>query len=1640
MSSEEKSKIEEVANSGMALEQGTFEIIRNRLLNQGKELEVRLSKLNEERKQVFGAVSTQLLSTERVTTENNCVPVDMFAFDHSFLFGYNVMIGLKSEVDIADVFSIYEFSDHVFHKKGLDILGDAEFLKDFKNLYKYYKATRFEKFAFIAPHLFMVFRAGKNKTDIKTFKWLVEEGRLTYIDNRSDHEYVFPNQHEFLWKRSTRDQQQKGKHPHISIEDKVFVETTEGDLTIKIENNTNTGQGIFSEEVENKTQTLDDAEIYYAIIDSLVVLKIKPYQEVNYRYIVYNQKVKQAHRIDSLEDSCVLLPGNHGIIFANGYYLQTGELKIFDQQIDNMLFETRIAAPNGEDFLYVFFNKTTGLYILLSYNLIEQKVDKPVTCNGFALFDDGEMCYFKSDNEPKRHHAIQIWQTPYLSPNFQPPVQNESYLYKIGNKEIVRGMAECNEVISLIKKDESYANLYFDILKKASDILDAYYWIDKDECFRPDVPLAAIKEASSMAIGEYEKVVQIRQSTRKEFNRTIAGGDQLFFNINASSLNQINDFVHFLSEIRKLTGEVISLKDLRYVDLEAVAGYETKLADRNESLSLACVQFLLKDEALVPYRKKVDVVNKSIAVVKKVLTANELDQELSHIATELEMLIEIVGNLKIHDATETTRIIDNISGIYAEFNQSKAALKNKKRELMAIEGQAEFSSKMKLIRQGMVNYLDLADSPGKCDDFLAKIMVQLEELEGKFSEFPEYLEKLETEREESYNSFESKKVNLVEDRNRKTTALYASAERILKSISNKAFQYKTTSEINGYFASDPMIEKLRSIVQQLIQLEDSVKADDIQSRLKSTREEAVRQLKDKSELYLQGENVIRLGQHNFLVNTQPLGLTMVYRNKEMFYHLTGTNFFESVKHPGFEATRPVWEQSLVSENQSVYRAEYLAFQIFREAKAHEDNSNSEGISLSRLMGFKETELLEFIRQFTTQRYNAGYLKGVHDVDALLILKSLLKIYTHAGLLRFSSQTRSAARYFWEIFLADDEKQNIIHQLNGVGTILRVFPKSKEFLYIIDALVRQIRAFCQGSSLFPETLANDAGEYLFGELIEDDSLVVAPEAFQLHNAFLKFLADGKAQKHFNDSLAEVAFQPETKYRLICNWVNSFVQQKKQDSLQSYVDEVAVLIYTGSIDKGKVVDVSIHEEITRLKGTHILIENGNYLMHYDAFMQRLTEYENTVVQLFGQFELLKKSLLKDFEYELRLNEFKPRILSSFVRNRLINEVYLPIVGSNLAKQIGTAGEGKRTDLMGLLLLISPPGYGKTTLMEYIANRLGIIFMKINGPALGNQVVSLDPAQANNASSREELEKLSLAFEMGDNVMIYVDDIQHCNPEFLQKFISLCDAQRKIEGVYKGRAKTYDFKGKKVCVVMAGNPYTESGQKFKIPDMLANRADIYNLGDIIGDSEDAFKQSYIENSITSNSVLSRLTAKSSKDIYPLIRLAETGSKDGLEFEADHSPAELNEYVEILKKLFRVRDIIYTVNKAYIHSAAQSDEYRTEPAFKLQGSYRNMNKIAEKVVAVMNDKELQTLIESHYESESQTLSKDSEANLLKFHELFGNITKTGLARWDEIKATFMQHQKSKLYGGDAVGRVVSEMESLNVGLEGIAKVLGGR
>ncbi len=1625
---------EEQQKQDQVLEGGTYEIIRGRLNTHGEELLARVNKLNEERKSVFGSIEFKLIDSDRITTENNCVARDMIPVGRRFLFGYNVRFGLKSTVEISDVFAVYTFDENnKFHPDTLKLISNGSFEEDFANLYKYYKETQFAKFFSTGPHLYMVFRVGKRVSDVKTFKWAIEGDELHYLDNRSDHEYRYPEQHEFRWKRTHRDMHRAGAHPHISIDDRLFVETVGGDLTIKVEDNTDTGAGIYEEAVENPDQILDDAEVYYAIIGPIILLKIRPYQEDEFRYIVYNEKTKTARRIDDIEDSCVLLPDSHGLIFSSGYYLVSGEYKQFEHGLCEMLFERRMQSSNGEDYLYVFYNRENGTYIILSYNLIEKRVETPIICGGYSFFDDGELVYFTADPEPQKHHTVQVWQTPYVGPNHVPAASTESYLYKIGNKDIVKAMAECHEVLRLIHRPDPYEGLYIDIVRQTQDVMDSYFWVGEERTGNLKKTLGEIRETAGAAIEEFEKVSRIRKQTLERVREVSLQTDSLVGQNARRTFESVDHYVESLAELRKLRGEIISLRDLRYANGEEIDALEKRVSEQSSELSKGCVEFLLRPDALDVYQSKVHQLDSRIAELDKVTEAKDLEESVAKVSSELELLIEIVSNLKIDDSTKTTQIIDNISSIFTVVNQVRSKLARRKKDLQGTEAVAEFGSQMKLLNQGVINYLDICDTPEKCDEYLNKLLVQIEELEGRFTDFDAFIIQLAEKREEAANAFESKKLALIEARNKRAVALHSAADRILKGIDNRARNLKAVSDINGYFASDLMIEKVRGIVEQLIEMGDSVKADEIGSKLKSIKEDAVRQLRDRQDLFVDGENIIKFGKHRFNVNTQPLDLTSVMRNGELTFHITGTNFFEKATDEKLLSTKSVWNQEYVSENADVYRAEYLAYLFMTEVEAGRIRS------ISELSTATVEEVSAEVQKFMGPRFSEGYVKGVHDHDAARIVSALIDLNQTVDLLRYRSIARACARCWWETFADSATKKRLSARLRGLGAALRVVPHRTDFADHIEDLGDSLRAFIIETELFDEDLIPEAAEYLFHELTGSVRIVTSPESAQLLQGIRKYLDESKSYLELRGILDEMADDDVGRFDLIRTWVNGYIENSEESELRQYADEVAAMFFADSFDPSHVLNVTVVRDIEAMTGSHDLIVDGVYRLNYPEYMERLYRFTNESVPLFESYVLAKKDAAEEYRDNLRLDEFKPRILTSFVRNKLIDEVYLPMLGDNLAKQMGAAGADKRTDRMGMLLLVSPPGYGKTTLMEYVANRLGIVFMKINGPAIGHRVTSLDPSEAPNATAKEELEKLNLSLEMGDNVMIYLDDIQHCNPEFLQKFISLCDAQRKIEGVWRGRTRTYDLRGKKVCVVMAGNPYTESGEKFQIPDMLANRADTYNLGDIIGDQSEAFEMSYIENSLTSNAVLARVASRASKDIYSILRLANSGDREGIELEGNYSTEELNEIVSVLKKMLVVRDVILRVNAEYIASAAQADDYRTEPPFKLQGSYRNMNKLAEKVLPIMNDEELRSMILAHYEGESQTLTTGAEANMLKFREMFDFATEEELARWKDIKDTFCRNQKFRgMDSSDSMTQAVTMLGDLGDGITRLREDIG--
>ena len=1632
-----------IVDSAVA-EGGAYEIIRKRLVDQGEQLKAKTAALNAARAEEFGSTDMEVLARTRVRTENNCRGRAIVQVGDMLLFGYNVFIGLKKTTRVEDVFALYRLSsdDDSYSMEPLPLadsfLSDKRFQHDFDELYKYYKETRLTQLVKRDGRLLAGFQIGERIDDIRVFRWAIsnDAAELTYIDNRGERDIEMPAPYDFEWLAVDRDDIVHGRFPHISLDDEVFVETIYGDLTIKIENNTEDGEGVYSEPVDDPNQSLDDAEIYYARVGDLMLIKVLPYKEKQWRHLVYNRRTQDVVRIDEIGSSCVQLPEDHGIIFPGGYYLESGDYKTFPNDIDGFKFKRKFRSPIGEDVLYVFYEPKDGFFTLLSYNIIEKSLQNPILTNGYALADDGRVVVFNEEPEPTRMHPMQIWKTPYVHDEYaaKEPTK-QSFYSSIGNSELVRGVSDLYSLCREIGDETVSVRSYEKLRKSASRLFDDHFWISDEAVGDIGSIVRGINETVELIIDEFEKVESIRRQSAEAIKKAGEEHRKIMTTSDPSGWRRVEDFVGSLDRIRKQRGHLATIREYRYIDVNAIDAMDTELTDLNERLGAGTAEFLADEKALATYVDDIDRIRSEVGTLETVAAVEPQLEKLEGIAEGLDLLSELISTLKIDDATVQTQIVSSISDVYSDLNQTRALCKQHRDKLGSAESIEQFAAQLKLFSQSIINSLGLATTPERCDEQLSRLLIQLEEMESQFGHHEPFLVDIMSKRDEVNDTLEAHKQQLLDARNTRAQGIADAIDRMLENVEKRTQRFETNDELNTYLASDPLTQKIRDLVAQLRDLNSSVKADDAEARLKMIRDQAFRTLRDKTDLYDEGGNVIKLGpRHRFNVSKEELDLTIIPKDDGLALHLVGTKYFEEIDDPQLQELKPYWKLGGESESPDVYRGEYLAYCIVEAARSNTDNLD--WATLKSAVS-KKGALEKLVRDFATPRYRDGYERGVHDADAGTLLRAIVPAIDKGDLLRFDPLSRGLAQVIW-LNTADSAGDDEPAQLSSLPAraqsawhMHEVFGNRSG----IDLVEDEVRGYAstmlaQHELDIEPALSDRAVRYLVAELGRKTLAFIGSRPAAELLSTLKNTIRPAAFKELQKNIEELSGSAGEQWRLANAWLTAMLESTAKNDLLHYAPEAAAQLITGSKLPRRKSSFDTTIAVTGLFGEHDIIDNGELSFSLDQFLTRLKDHADRVVPNYRAYRELRRKIAGEARATLQLDEFKARPLSSFVRNQLINDAYLPIIGDNLAKQIGTAGETKRSDLSGLLMMISPPGYGKTTLMEYVASRLGLTFMKVNCPALGHDVGSLDPAMAPNATAKRELEKVNLALEMGDNVMLYLDDIQHSGPEFLQRFISLCDSTRRIEGVWKGRTRTYDLRGRKFCVVMAGNPYTESGETFKVPDMLANRADIYNLGDILSGKERQFEMSYLENCLTSNPVLAPLATRDMADVYKFIDGARGQEVISTELSHAYSSAEIGEITRLLERLLVVQGVVLKVNQQYIASAAQEDKYRVEPRFLLQGSYRNMNKLAEKISAVMSDDELNAIIDDHYRGEAQLLTQGAEANLLKLAELRGTLDEESEARWQEIKRDFL---RNKAFGGDEADtgqRIVAQLSDLVEGI----------
>ncbi|MCA9823590.1 MAG: hypothetical protein KC470_13320, partial [Dehalococcoidia bacterium] len=178
-----------------------------------------------------------------------------------------------------------------------------------------------------------------------------------------------------------------------------------------------------------------------------------------------------------------------------------------------------------------------------------------------------------------------------------------------------------------------------------------------------------------------------------------------------------------------------------------------------------------------------------------------------------------------------------------------------------------------------------------------------------------------------------------------------------------------------------------------------------------------------------------------------------------------------------------------------------------------------------------------------------------------------------------------------------------------------------------------------------------------------------DAEQLRDGLLRWLEDHGGQMRFEDALAPLGDRYGERFAVKRAWLETFAGSEAGGGGRYGADtalEAAALIVA---ERKVAVDVaggSGEVVVEGLLGQHPRVVDGKLELRLDEVLARLQRFRTVDVPGFRAWRKLRAEVVEQQRRRLRLEELQPRPLTSFVRNQLVDQVYLPLVGDNLAKQ--------------------------------------------------------------------------------------------------------------------------------------------------------------------------------------------------------------------------------------------------------------------------------------------------------------------------------------------------------------------------------------
>src|SRR5690606_2996547 len=131
-------------------------------------------------------------------------------------------------------------------------------------------------------------------------------------------------------------------------------------------------------------------------------------------------------------------------------------------------------------------------------------------------------------------------------------------------------------------------------------------------------------------------------------------------------------------------------------DVDAIDQMSKDLEELHQKVGDATGAFLSDPKAIEPLDRRLAELDAKAGKAETAKELAEITGQMGEMSGDLDMLSGLMASLRVDDATQRTRVVEALSGLYARLNQARARAEQRRKALGGTEAVAQFGAQFAL--------------------------------------------------------------------------------------------------------------------------------------------------------------------------------------------------------------------------------------------------------------------------------------------------------------------------------------------------------------------------------------------------------------------------------------------------------------------------------------------------------------------------------------------------------------------------------------------------------------------------------------------------------------------------------------------------------------------------------------------------------------------------------------------------------------------------------------------------------------------------------------------------------------------------------------------------------------------------------